>query len=172
MAYKRFYILVEGSDDERFVKNILNPVLHEKYDSVQIYKYSGKTSKKIIMLLNSIASMGADYIYLCDMDSTPCVTVKKEKVASMISNIRIDRIGIVIKEIEGWYFAGLNIDAVREIGISSFPNTNSMTKEEFDRLIPRRFVSRIDFMIELLKYYSIGNAKNNNESLRYCINKF
>lgn len=61
--------------------------------------------------------MGADYIYVTDIDRSPCITAKKERVKKEISNIDIGKIVIVIKEIESWYFAGLTAKALQSLGI-------------------------------------------------------
>ncbi|OGW18585.1 MAG: hypothetical protein A3G93_11920 [Nitrospinae bacterium RIFCSPLOWO2_12_FULL_45_22] len=41
----------------------------------------------------------------------------------------------------------------------------------FNRLIPNKFDSRIDFMLEILKYFSMGIAKQKNKSFSYFLER-
>ncbi|ACB52151.1 hypothetical protein cce_2803 [Crocosphaera subtropica ATCC 51142] len=47
-------------------------------------------------------------------------------------------------------------------------------KEQFNQSIPQKFSSRVDFMIEVLKAYSLNTVikKESNQSLVYFINKY
>ena len=82
-----------------------------------------------------------------------------------------DKIVIVIKEIESWYLAGLDEKQCKELGIKSFQETNDITKEQFNSVIPTKYDSRIDFMAEILKRFSIETAKSKNNSFQYFIEK-
>jgi len=172
MEYKRLFILVEGDDDERFFSNVTKPSLEEKYACVKITKHAKLKAVKIRNFLNSIRAMRADYIFVTDINRAPCVTEKKRKLQAKISNIDQDRIMVVRKEIESWYLAGLDDANSHNLGVPPFSTTDSVTKEQFDALIPNKFGSRIDFMSEILKCFSIGIAQNKNESLRYFAEKY
>jgi len=171
-SYKRLFIWVEGDDDERFFRNILKPKLHEKYDSVEIIKYATMKKEKVYNFVKSIQAMGADYIYVTDINDFPCITAKKEEVQKRVKNIDSSKIIVVIKEIESWYLAGLDAQACKEFNIHNVPETDSITKEQFDALIPEKFISRIDFMLEILKVFSIESAKQKNMSFKYFIMKY
>jgi len=172
MEYKRLFILVEGDDDERFFSNITKPSLKEKYTCVKITKHAKLRAIKIRNFLKSIKAMNADYIFVADINRAPCVTEKKRNLQAKISNIDEDRIMVVIKEIEGWYLAGLDDANSHNLGVPPFSTTDSVTKEQFHALIPKKFGSRIDFMSEILKCFSTGIAQNKNESLRYFVEKY
>ncbi|KYK33412.1 MAG: hypothetical protein HXS48_25745 [Theionarchaea archaeon] len=131
------FILVEGNDDERFFKRIINPVFQEKYSSVRLWKYSKKKLEKTKRFIKSIKSMNADYIYTADINEAPCITFKKEDVIQK-SGIEEDKIIIVVKEVEGWYLAGLSAENSKRLGISEIKDTNKTTKEDFNRLIPKK----------------------------------
>ena len=79
-AYKRLFIWVEGNDDERFFNKIFIPKFKEKYDTVNIIKYAKLKKERIDNFIKSIKAMGADYIYLTDINNSPCVTAKKEEM--------------------------------------------------------------------------------------------
>jgi len=175
MDLKTLYVFVEGDDDERFFSAILLPRLREKYGGVKVIKYAQKPKKFEYLgkFIRSICSMRADYILVVDIDSSPCVTAKKQEVQGNLKNLSQDRILVVVKEIEGWYLAGLYKDSAKKLGLKEIPeNTNTLTKEDFNRLIPKKFDSRIDFVREILKNFSLEIAQNKNSSLRYCIEKY
>ncbi|MGB9878320.1 MAG: hypothetical protein ACPLPS_11195, partial [bacterium] len=65
-----------------------------------------------------------------------------------------DRILIVVKEIESWYLAGLCDSNRKKLRIKHSPTTDDLTKEKFNALIPKKFVSRRSFMQALLDTFS------------------
>ena len=175
MEYKRLFILLEGNDDERFFEKIIKPEFEKRYDYVKLYLYADKSPKKIENFIKSILAMMADYIIMADINRSPCVTHKKKVVADKkIRGKRVNKknIMVVIKEIESWYLGGLNPASLKDLGIKYSKKTNDLTKEQFNRLIPGKFISRIDFMQEILKYFKLETAKQNNKSFHYFVKRF
>jgi len=43
-------------------------------------------------LLNSIKAMGAEYIYVADINSAPCVRRKKQEIQDKLKNVGINEI--------------------------------------------------------------------------------
>ncbi|AZT89366.1 hypothetical protein ELD05_00945 [Caldicellulosiruptor changbaiensis] len=176
---KGIYILVEGPDDERFFKRILEPKLSSKYSFVHIIKYGGdeyKSTKNLQKYSNYIRAFlksNNDYIFVVDIDDSPCVTYKKEQITNLVKNIDKENILVVKKEIESWYLAGAEDNFFSEFGISKFTinNTEKLSKEDFNKIIPRNF-DRTDFMIELIKNFSVEKAKNRNKSFKYFMEKY
>jgi hypothetical protein len=171
MEHKRLFLLIEGDDDERFFQRIIKPKYEEKYDTVTLWKYAQVRNQKVDNFLRSIKAMGADYIYIVDINLAPCVTAKKQEIRGGLKNIDQDKIVVVIREIEGWYLAGLDDKISQHIGIRPSNTSDNITKEQFDDWVPKKFDSRIDFMMELLKYFSIEMAKQKNRSFRYFLEK-
>lgn len=172
MGYIRLFILVEGDDDERFFEKIIEPKLQEKYNFVKTWRYATLKKEKIDNFLRSIRAMDADYIYVTDINNSSCVTAKKQETQEKLRNIDGDRIIVVIKEIEGWYLGGLDNTGSQKFGIPSYSATDNITKEQFNSSIPKRFDSRIEFLLEILKIFSIEIAKQKNGSFRYFIEKY
>ena len=168
------YIFVEGDDDERFFREILMPRLKEKCRDVNIVRYAQKSKKfeYIEKFIRSILSMEGNYIYVTDINDSPCVTANKQKIQNRIRNIDGNKILVVIKEIESWYLAGIDRNSAKNLGIKDIRTTETITKEQFNSLMPQKFYSRIDFMREILKKFSINIAKNKTRSLKYCIEKY
>lgn len=108
-------IFVEGNDDERFFERIVVPVLKKKFDSVKLVKYAQMKKERLESYIRSITSAGWDYIYVTDMDDSPCVTARKQQIQNYLPNIDPKRVVVVIREIESWYLAGLNKDKSRDL---------------------------------------------------------
>ncbi len=173
MSYKAMYVFVEGDDDERFFKRIVKPILEKEYDSVKLQKYAQVKPAKVDQYLESVKAMGADHVLVADIDLAPCITAKKQAIKDRFKKIDEDRIVVVIKEIESWYLAGVEDDICsRRFGLRHFATTDDLTKEQFCGLIKRKFDSKIDFMIELLKHFSTGTAKRKNKSFCYFLDKY
>ena len=171
MAYERLFIFVEGDDDKRFFDAIIKPVFEKQYDSVAVWKYSQKKNREVSSFLKSIKGMNANYIFVSDIDLAPCVTAKKQDIQDKFNELDKDRIIIVKREIESWYLAGLNDASSKRFGMSHQESTDNATKEQFNGLIPQKFDSRIDFMQEILKCFSIETGKQKNTSFRYFFKK-
>lgn len=171
MPYRQLRILVEGNDDERFFKRI-KPVLEKKYDFVQTWPYQQKANKQVKNFLKSIRDMNSSYFLVRDINRAPCVTAKKNSIKRKYgAEIDVSNVIIVAKEVEGWYLAGLDDKSCRELGLELFNNTDDVTKEHFNNLIPNKFDSRIDFMVELLKRFSLETAKHKNRSFAYFMSR-
>ena len=87
----------------------------------------------------------------------------------------MDKIVIVIKEIESWYLAGLNLDYIKKNDIMIKNNTNDIVKESFDNILKKsklKRMSRSSWMIEIIENYNLDIAINNNDSLNYFIKLF
>lgn len=172
MPYKELWMFVEGNDDERFFQKIKS-VLEKSCDCVHPpWKYRQKTKKRIRNFLDSVRSMNGSYFFLADINRSPCVTAKKSALRRNYGE-RLDRdnVVVVVKEIEGWYLAGLDDNSCKDLGIRPLASTDDVTKEHFNSMIPSKFDSRIDFMIEVLKRFSVKTAEQKNKSFAHFMKK-
>ncbi len=170
--FKHLYFLVEGNDDERFFKNVIKPLLINKYEQIKIWQHAQKSTETQKRFLKSLEAMGADYIYVVDIDNLASVNEKKNKITTRLEELNPGKILVVIKEIEGWYLAGIDKKGSAKIGLKYISETNELYKEDFNQLMPKHFDSRIDFMQELIKSFSIETGKAKNDSLNYFFRKF
>ncbi len=173
MDYKLLFIFIEGNDDKRFFESVVAPSLQEKYSAIKFPKYAEKDKKRKVNFIKSINAMKADYICIGDIDDVPCITAKKEKITDGFDKrITVDRIAIVIKEIEGWYLAGLDEKTSKKLGIrEKIKTTDKITKEHFNQLIPKG-MPRSVFMRKILENYDVEVAEGKNESFGYFLNKW
>jgi hypothetical protein len=168
---KRLFILVEGEDDVRFFGRIIKPLFIPLYDSIEIMPYASIKRTKVDNFLKSIRLMNNDYIFVADIDTELSVRDKKQVLYSHFSHIDGGSVIVVIKEIESWYFAGLTHESAASLDVPELPSTDNLTKEDFNGLIPRKYDSRIDFMFEILKYFSVAEAGKRNHSFRFFIER-
>ena len=166
LGYRLLWFLVEGNDDERFVRSVLKPEFERAYDDVQIWRYSQVPIRKRADFLRSIDRMGADYILLCDLDEFPCVTSKKESMKSALDALSDDRIAVVVKEIESWYLAGLDEEGCQALDIDRVNRPDEVVKEKFDALVGGK-ANHTDMMVEILKRYDISQARRRSPSFAY-----
>jgi hypothetical protein len=169
---KRLFILVEGEDDVRFFGRIVKPLLAPSYDSVEIIPYASIKRQKVNNFIKSVSQMNNDYIFVADIDAERSVRDKKQILYHWFSNINGGSIVIVIREIESWYYAGLPDAVAQRIGVPPLDSTDELTKEDFNNLIPASFDSRIDFMYEILKSFSLPAAVQHNRSLKFFVNRY
>jgi len=169
---RRLFILVEGEDDVRFFGRIIKPLLTGRYDSIEIVPYACTKREKVSRFLRSIRQMGNDCIFVADIDNELSVRDKKKILMYHYSDVDAGDILIVIREIESWYLAGLTAGAAHHLGLQALLTTDTITKEDFNRMIPARFNSRIDFMFELLKFFSLKEAAVKNRSFSFFVSRY
>ncbi|RLD08324.1 MAG: hypothetical protein DRI56_05580 [Chloroflexota bacterium] len=170
MKYSRLFLWVEGPDDKRFMEGVVVPHFEEKYDFVKIIEYAQEKIEWQENFLRSIVGMKGDYIFFHDND-TACFVTDKEKVLNRHAQLDNEKVLVVVKEIESWYLAGIPQEFADELGVSPPAQTDTVTKEQFDELIPKAFNSRIDFMQEVLKRFDVSSAQKRNTSFEYFVNK-
>ncbi|MDD1720083.1 MAG: hypothetical protein LUQ25_08495 [Methanoregulaceae archaeon] len=172
MSGRRLFVFVEGSDDERFFARIIRPRLQAKYSSVELITYACMKSAKVSKFVKGIRSMNHEYILVADIDREKSVQDKKLVLLSRFDEIDENRIVVIIKEIESWYLAGLDEKAAHHLGLRYLGHTDFVTKEHFNSWIPRGYTSRISFMIECLRYFSISEAVTKNRSFRFFMGRY
>lgn len=115
--------------------------------------------------------MGAEYFILADIDSEPCVTRKKQKIVNLYRSAERENIIVVRREIESWYVAGVNAETCRKLKVPLGNDAEIIDKERFDNLVPHAFVSRTDFMVEILKCYAVDTALTKCKSFQYMCSR-
>ncbi|URZ15816.1 hypothetical protein [Clostridium felsineum] len=153
-------IFVEGPDDERFYKWYFK-------NKVKIIPYATEKKEKINNYIKSIKKIDyMDYIFTCDIDSVN-LSEKKKLILKTFSNCDEDKIIVSIAEIESWYLAGLNKENSKKMKIKYFSNTDNITKEKFNNIIPKKYSSRLSFMIEILENFDLEEGVRKNKTLYY-----
>lgn len=175
--YNRLYIWVEGKDDKNFFESIIKRRFERVYGrgQVSIRRYSEMSKEKVVGFIKSFKERGDDCIAVADIDKAPCVSKRKGEIQKeKLENVDKNSMIIVIREIEGWYLAGLDDDACEEVGIDSFDNTDEVTKGRFNNLWrkSKRAISEIVFRQEILEHFDMETAKRKNKSFGYFVGKY
>jgi hypothetical protein len=171
------YIFLEGTDDERYFNSVIIPRLKDKYKKVNPILYANMNKINFLKLIKTFQEQEIDYIFFTDLDSQGdnnyCVTKRKNKtIKNYKSKIEQEQIIVIKEEIESWYLAGITQANLKKYKIKKQNNTELINKEQFHQLIPKDFTSTKDFMIEILKEYSLEYAVGINNSLKYFTGKF
>lgn len=168
-----FYAILEGTTDQTFFNHIIRPELRKKYNKVGTFVFKQRTKQALKNFITTCKNTDKDYVFFSDMDNVSCYTKKKNNIKSKIApNVDREKIIIVKAEIESWYVAGVNQSDAKNLNIIFHTNTEGITKEIFRAMMRPPFESHIDFMREILKYYSIDTAKKQNPSFKYFCDKF
>ena len=172
-GHTKLVLFVEGPDDSRFAERVLFPLAERMFNHIQLYEYAERKPSKVREYISQIKFVPDwDYIFTADFDEGPCITLRKSRLMDQYDSLDDPkRILIVRREIESWYLAGLNSDSCAHLGIPNFPDTNDILKEQFDGIIPQRFDSRTDFLVETLKRYDTATARRKNASFDYAMEK-
>jgi hypothetical protein len=162
------FLLIEGDDDERFFDKVVKPIAEQRYCWVRPWKYAQKKRKRIVGLLRSARSMGADFIYVRDFDGATCISARKEQIQEQLGALMpAEKIIIVVQEIESWYLAGVDERSCDTLGFSGLgSSTDKVTKETFERLRPPS-MSRIALLGQLLADFDVDTAVRRNASFGY-----
>jgi len=174
MAYRQLFLFVEGDDDERFLRAVIEPLCRSVYDHVRFVKFSMVKQDKIAAYLRSVEAIpDADYLLVGDLDRLPCVTAAKERVQGKFPPVDPARVQIVKAEIESWYCAGLTAQDP-DLGIPELANptdTEGITKEIFNRAVSQRGFLRVPVMTGILERFDLESAARRNRSFHYFLRK-
>jgi len=158
---------VEGDTDRSLVEAVVQSRIGSRYSQVVVKAYRQSETRVINKELASLAHQGFDRLFLVDLNSSPCVTHRKEKIQQRYPALEPLEIVVVAAEIESWYLAGLSSDGELALRVSAPASTDSFTKEGLDRLRPARFAGPRPFLLELLKYFDWDLACQRNHSFAY-----
>ena len=142
MAYKRLFILVEGLDDERFFEYALKQHFDKKYDHVQITRYAHMKNEKIRNLLKSIKAMHSDYLFVADINNSPCITIKKDELKSVYQ----ERLADSLKELSE-YADSKGVKLVLE-PINHFEVNSFLRVEQSLEFLHKYNLNKIELLID------------------------
>jgi hypothetical protein len=169
------FILVEGDNDERFVRAAVCGDIRRSYDSITVWKWAEEKDSIVNQFVGVITGMGAEYIFLADQNAHPCVTAAKSSVTGKYPNVSADRVVIANSEVEAWYLGGLTATGATACGLDTShgaSRTDGVTKEQFCALQPSRYVSETAFRVDVLKQFDRRTAIRRNASFAYLARKY
>lgn len=157
--YSVLYVFVEGLDDERFFAHYFSV----RNINIKIIKYRNMNRRELSNLLRSFKRNGRNkYVFVVDGDHVS-IEERIEKALKKYPDCSRERLIVSQEEIESWYLAGLNHEQSDRLKVKYIKNTDDLTKEKFESMVPSR-LDCIRFKIEILKVFDIDEAKNRNHS--------
>lgn len=167
------HVLLEGPDDDRFFRSVLLPELAKAYDNVRTYLYARKSRKDRAKYVKTLNESKQAYIVLADFDAKDsCYGKRKSRLRKDIPRAGDTNMAIVRTEIESWYLAGMGRPECERLQIPYHPNTEPISKEEFEQMRGRAEpMPRAEFMVTMLDAFSADTAKRQNASFGYVWDK-
>lgn len=157
--HRILYVFVEGLDDERFFAHYFSV----KNINTKIIKYSSLKRRELSSLLRSCTRNGKDkYVFVVDGDHVS-IEERIKKALQKYPDCSRECLVVSQEEIESWYLAGLNREQSSKLKVKYITNTDNLTKEKFETMIPSS-LNCIRFKIEILKVFDIDEAKSRNHS--------
>lgn len=172
MALKKLYIFVEGNDDALFFNKVFYRPFRQFYDDIEVLQYAQMKKAKVDLFILSMKTLNFDYFLTADIDDAETIGIKKRFIKHKFDLVDVDKIVIVISEIESWYLAGMPPNIALSLGLDVLDKTDEITKEDFNAYYIRTYRSRIDFMQEVLKHFDIDIARSRNKSFDFFYRKF
>lgn len=164
------YVLVEGSDDVRFVDRVLRPILEPKFGLVKTWEYAKKKDEAINGFIKSIQSMQEECLFLVDADNKSQAQIIST-YTSKFNNLCSSKVNVVLREIEAWYLSGINEKTTTLKLAKSIPkDTSSITKEMFDTYFMR--TTGMEAKVESLNTYDVTLACQRSPSFKQLYNKY
>jgi len=175
--------IVEGTDDEEFIKYCLEDRLSENGHQVEyiVPLYGSKIfndcHKHVNLHLNSYSIQRV--FILVDLHKFPCKTYVLEKFGALRDNPNV-KIIIVIKEITAWFLA--DFEAIEWVNkgsakilksITVHENTESLSnpKEVFNQLKGKKIKVRTLLKRKIAKQFDLIRARTRNPSLNRLLNE-
>jgi len=174
--HKILHVLVEGDDDESLVDNVIKPwlVTNDRYNDVIPFQYARKEKEIIENYVNTVNHKGEDLICLADSTHAQCIPERLEQLIKYeIGTFNLGMIFVVVKEIEGWYLAGVDSGCCRRIRVQYVPRTDQITKEAFHAIIAKsKYRPRAACKHEMLRNFDVPLASTRNRSFFRIFDRF
>ncbi len=150
-------------------------MLEARYGRVEYITYVQLKTSKIRKYVGAFQKGGREFGFVGNLNSFPCVTAKKQRVADQYGITGPSNIAVVVREIEAWYVAGLRLETLRDLTndkkLKPPEAVTDVTKEWLKSVIPPE-MPRIAFMAKILDKFNLAVARQRSESLRYFLKKY
>jgi hypothetical protein len=171
---KALVLFVEGPDDVRFFQTVVEPkVKVARHSPVLIYEYATKLDRHVNSYIDILNAQAArfDYLFFVDRDTHASDMACETNLLRRYPKLNTSYVHVVCREIESWYLAGIPKEGLTRLRLPFRGNsTDEISKEAFNRLLPRRNAPpRRVFLINMLRFFSVSEAKSKNVSFRkFC----
>lgn len=170
MAYRQFYIFVEGPDDKNWVEAVLRQRLEIHFDIVKVISFATTPKAALAGYLQVYGSQASsDYLIIADLDAVKrkwCITRRKKDLENHFG-LRLDPARVLLAQemIESWYMAGIGEDLAQKHRIKVDASTTAVTKDSFERALPKGIANPLEYKQLILAQYDLNLARQRNPSL-------
>ena len=164
---EKFYVYVEGRDDERFVGHIIKKYF--EIEMLQFITYARESNSQLCSLMEKHIRDNDLHLMFADLDNCDSINTRK-KYCHDSYGVDENNVIVVNKEIESWYVAGSNL-------LPPGVTPEDIGKEEFKKIIDGKFDQMIKnkhyttAKLKILKDFDIGKARNTSSSFKYFYDK-
>src|SRR5664280_1730503 len=113
VAPGRLYIFVEGDDDKRLFDQVMKRKLELEFRPVHIIKYAEMANRKVNEFLAAAYESQSRVIFAADIDKSTNPAGCRSRCCSSYSQLHGGDVVCIVREIEGWYLAGLDEKLLR-----------------------------------------------------------
>ncbi|MDR1691156.1 MAG: DUF4276 family protein [Candidatus Methanoplasma sp.] len=167
-------IFYEGGSDKKFIEIFLSEHFKKKYDKISPFKTVGMKKEERKGIIRRANDRGIEYIYLTDLDESPCLVDKRSSVSKYIGRDNPeDKIVIVCNELESWLYAGLGKEGCMKLNLPLHEKTDSLSKEEIHGIGKKcGYNSWAILKNHMINEFKIKNAIRHNDSFEYFYRKY
>jgi len=167
MSSRQLYVFVEGDDDKRLFDQVVRKKLELAFRPIHIVKYAEMANRKVNGFLETAYESQSRVIFAADIDKSDNSEACSSRCRSSYSELHREDVVCVIREIEGWYLAGLDGQLLRICAPRVPASTDTVGKGQFESLVPKRYGgSVLAFKEAILECFSIRAARQRNSSFR------
>ncbi len=161
--------LVEGSDDERFVRDVLEPRMDERSE---VIKYSQKPNSAVDDILAAVHEVYRGHYFVTDLDrgQQGCHDCddREEYERDRYDIKSAFDILVAVDAVEGWYLAGVSDEIAEEKLVRVPPTTTHVDKSEFDDVFrDSEYISKERLKIDITEEFDYDLACDRSDSFQY-----
>ncbi len=164
--------LVEGPDDDRFVKDVLEPRMDEH---AEVFKYSERPNELVDQTITLLAGEHDSHYYLTDLDRGndergDCTNCDQRETHERSRYDIGSSFGILVAvdAVEGWYLAGVPDWMANEMAVYPPNDTTHVGKDEFTEVFcDSEYERQEQLKIEIAQNYDYDLARERNDSFDY-----
>lgn len=164
--------LVEGPDDDKFVKDVLEPRMDEH---AEVFKYSEKANDLVDDTVRLLAGTYEGHYYVADLDRG---TDERGDCRNCDQRERHERdryeldptfeILVAVDAVEAWYLAGVPDWMGNDRDVYPPSDTTYVDKDEFTAVFEESsYRSQEQLKIDIVRDYDYDLARERNDSFRY-----
>ncbi len=162
----RYVIIHEGSTDRRLIEAVVEPVLSARW-SIEKWKSATMSRTEKNQIVRRSIMRKFPVVVVCDLDTYPCIRARRGHEQELLQAGQTVCVTVVVKEIEGWYLAGMPNHLASKLKFSIPADVESVSKEDFAMMASRASHSAVQLMTRILEVFDVSLARTRSRSFDY-----